>query len=226
MPAATTILMGGATALQAIQGLKAQQEGQEAAAKSASRIAMLNKPVANQLASVKVPMEGANLAQQNIQAQQADTLRALQSSGAEAVLGGIPGMMQQGRVQNLELSAQTAQQKYERDMAVAQNQQRIIEDTRNRESELEQQRLIGSQNASAEGANMFSGALGSAAQIAGNIAIGKDMAALYGGGKQTLGDTAFGQSVKDYSNQLKTIPTNFDVPMGLKGYYSNPYSKI
>jgi hypothetical protein len=202
MPAATTILMGGATALQAIQGLAAQQKGQEAASKSAARIALLNKPVANQLSSVKVPMEGVNLAQQNIQTHQADALRVLQSAGAAGVLGGIPGVMQQSRAQNLDLSAQTADKIYERDMAVAQNQQRIIEDTRNRESELEQQRLLGAQNASAEGANMFSSALGSAAQIAGNVAIGKDMAALYGGGKQTLGDTAFGQSVSQYSSDL------------------------
>jgi hypothetical protein len=209
MPAATTILMGGATALQAIQGLAAQQKGQAAAANSASKIASLNRPVANELSTVNVPMEGVNLAQQNIQAQQADTLRALQSAGSEALLGGIPGLMQQGRVQNLELSKQTAQQKYERDMAVAQNQQRIEEDSRNRQAELEQQRLTGAQTASAVGTNMFNSSLGSAAQIAGNIAIGKDMAALYGGNKNTLGDSVFGQSVSQYSSDLGkyTLPS-------------------
>lgn len=209
MPAATTIIMGGATALQAIQGLKTQQEGQQAASRAASKLASLNQPVANQLATVKVPMEGANLAQQNLQTQQADVLRTLQSAGAEAVLGGIPGVMQQSRAQNLELSAQTAQQKYERDMAVAQNQQRIMEDTRNREAELEQQRLVGAQTASAAGSNAFNSSLGSAAQIAGNIAIGKDMAKLYGNNNQTLGDTAFGQSVSQYSSDLGkyTLPS-------------------
>jgi hypothetical protein len=178
MPAATTILMGGATALQAIQGLVAQQKGQEAATKSASRIAVLNKPVANQLSTVKVPMEGTNLAQQNIQAQQADVLTALQSVGAAGVLGGVPGLMQQSRAQNLDLSAQTADKIYARDMAVAQNQQRILEDSRNREAELEQQRLTGAQTASAVGTNTFNSSLGSAAQIAGNIAIAEDMAGL------------------------------------------------
>lgn len=221
MPAATTILMGGATALQAIQGLAAQQKGQEAAAKSASRIAVLNKPVANQLSTVKVPMEGVNLAQQNIQAQQADTLRTLQSAGAAAVLGGIPGVMQQSRAQNLDLSAQTADKIYERDMAVAQNQQRILEDSRNREAELEQQRLMGAQTASAAGANAFNSSLGSAAQIAGNIAIGKDMAALYGGDKKTLGDSMFGESVSQYSSDLGKYKFTTSIQPGLTSYYKS-----
>jgi hypothetical protein len=221
MPAATTILMGGATALQAIQGLAAQQKGQEAAAKSASRIAAINQPVVNQLSAVKVPMEGVNLAQQNIQAQQADALRAFQSAGATAVLGGVPGIMQQGRVQNLELSSQTADKIYERDMAVAQNEQRIQEDSRNRQAELEQQRLMGAQTASAAGANAFNSSLGSAAQIAGNIAIGKDMAALYSGDKKTLGDSMFGESVNQYSRDLDKYKFPSTIQSGLTSYYKS-----
>lgn len=202
MPAATTILMGGATALQAIQGLAAQQKGEKAAETYAMNIARLNQPVVNQLKAVQVPQEGINLAQQNIQAQQADLLRGAQSGGAAEVLGMVPGIVQQSRIQNKELSAQTADKIYERDMAVAQNEQRIQEDAINKQLSLEQQRLTGAQTAAAAGGQAFTNALGSAAQIAGNIAIGKDMAALYGGNKGTLGDTAFGQSASQYSSDL------------------------
>ena len=225
MPAATTILMGGATALQAIQGLAAQQKGQQAAATAAINIGRLNQPVVNQLKAVQVPQQGINLAQQNIQAQQADLLRAAQTGGATEVLGATPGLVQQSRIQNQELAAQTADKVYERNMAVAQNEQRIQEDALNRQLSLEQQRLTGAQTAAAAGGQAFSSALGSAAQIAGNIGVSKQLAGLYGSNAGTLGDTSFGQSVNQYSNQLGNMdPFKAVLPPGLSGYYGTKIS--
>lgn len=208
---------------QIYQGQKAKSDASSAAGKAAQQFAAINE--ANKFADVQVPTLGLELAQQNLQARQASNIQALQEGGAATVLGGLTAANQQAQAEDLQLAAQAQEAQYARDMARAQNAQQIEANRVNREAGLAQSRIQGAQVAAAEGASNIAAGIGGLAQGASDIATLAAYKDIYGN-KGTLGDTAFGQSVKDYSNQLKTTPMNFDVPMGLKGYYSNPYSKI
>jgi hypothetical protein len=139
----------GISAYQGFKGAQAESAANEAAAQAASDAKRISEQ--DKFASLKVPTLGAELAQQNIQAQQASTLRALQESGAAGVLGGLTGLGQQSQAQNLQLAAQADQMQYQRDAALAQNAQQIEQGRMQREFAMNQSKLAGAQSAAAEG---------------------------------------------------------------------------
>jgi hypothetical protein len=208
---------------QIYQGQKARTDASNAASKAAQQFAAINE--ANKFADIQVPTLGLELAQQNMQARQASNIQALQEGGAATVLGGLTAANQQAQAQDLQLAAQAQEAQYARDIARAQNAQQIEANRANREASLAQSRIQGAQIAAAEGASNIAAGVGGLAQGASDIATLASYKDIYGN-KGTLGDTAFGQSVKDYSNQLNTTPMNFNMPSGITGYYANPYSKI
>ena len=88
---------------------------------------------------------GYELAQQGIQQQQASGLQSLQESGAAAVLGGVPSLVQAGNQANQELSADLQQAEYNRDLYRSQNRQGIEGRKMEREFDLGDSELYGAQ---------------------------------------------------------------------------------
>jgi hypothetical protein len=213
---------------QIYQGATSKSDANAAAAKAAQQYASINE--ANKFNALKVPTLGLELAQQNIQSRQAQQLQGLRDIGAAGVLGGLTALNTQGQAEDLQLAAQAQEAQYVRDQAQAQNAQQIEANRVARESGLAQSRIQGAQVAGAEGASNIAAGIGGLAQGASDIATISAYKDIYGN-KQTLGNTSFGESVKDYSNQLKTTPvlgTGYNtLPAGLNaGYYNNPYSKL
>jgi len=172
MPAATSIALGisaAGSAYQMIQGANAKSQADQAASNAASQLSQLAE--ADRFKSLQVPTLGLGLAQQNIQQRQAQQLQGLKDIGAAGVLGGLTAVNQQAQAQDLALAAQGQQAQYERDVAQAENAQRIEANRIARQSGLEQSRLQGAQlSASQAQANQNAGLAG-LASTAGQFAV-------------------------------------------------------
>ena len=174
MGVATAISLGlaavgtGLSVTQAIKGSQAKSAADAAAEMAANDIAKISE--ANRFASLKVPTLGLEYAQQNIQAEQANTLRALQEMGPTGPLGGATALGLQSRGQNLALAAQADTMQYNRDVALAQNAQQLEANKALREASLAGARLSGAQNASVVGQNQenagIQGAIGNLSNAA------------------------------------------------------------
>lgn len=221
MPAVTTILMVAGTAYQAVQAINQKAEADKGIAQAAMNAERVNQSGVNELASLKVPTLGTELAQQNIQARQQADIQGLKDIGAAGVLGGLTANNQQARAEDLQLAANADQMAYNRDMAVAQQAQANSDAKLNRSYQLEMSRLQGAQTASAANQSAISQAMGSGVQIAGDIATmdaykGKDPKKLFGN------KTALNRIGDDLKNSdafvlNKFAPTINTVPGGLIG---------
>jgi hypothetical protein len=169
MPTVTTILMAAGTAFQAINAMNEKAKAQKALDVSSQNAMRINNQQTNQLKSLTVPTLGTQVAQQNLQSQQAGTLQSLKEGGASTLLGGIPLLGEQSREQNLALAARTDEMQYQRDMSVKQQDQAIADAKINRAYDLEMQRMGGAQTAIAANESTLNQSLGSAAQFMGDI---------------------------------------------------------
>lgn len=146
---AVTLASLGLSAKQALDGAQAESKANQAAQNIANQSARIQET--NEFQSLQVPTLGLELAQQNLQADQANQLRALQEAGgASGVLGGLTALNQQGRAQDLQLAGQANQMQYQRDLAQAQNAQQIEQGRMQREFAMNQAKLAGAQTAAAE----------------------------------------------------------------------------
>jgi hypothetical protein len=187
----------GMSAYQGFKGAQASSAANKAAEQAAEQALRIREE--NKFASLKVPTLGTELAQQNIQAQQASTLRALQESGAAGVLGGLTGLGQQSQAQNLQLAAQADEMQYQRDMAQAQNAQQIEQGRMQREFAMNQAKLGGAQAAAAEGRQQVNTAIAGGLGALSNLATldaykdmyGKNDASKISKGTQFLGDIGY-----------------------------------
>lgn len=169
---ATAIALGisaAGSAYQMIQGANAKSQADQAASNAASQLAQLAE--ADRFKSLQVPTLGLGLAQENIQARQAQQLQGLQDIGAAGVLGGTTALNVQGQREDLALAAQGQQAQYERDLAQAENAQRIEANRIARQSGLAQSRLQGAQQASAQGLAEQNAGLAGLASTAGQFAV-------------------------------------------------------
>ena len=172
MGVATAISLGLAaagSAYQMIQGANAKSQADQAASNAANQLAQLAE--ADRFKSLQVPTLGLELAQQNIQARQAGNIQALQEGGASTVLGGLTKVGLQAQAEDLALAAQGQQAQYERDFAQAENAQRIEANRIARQSGLEQSRLQGAQQASAQGLAAQNAGIAGLASTAGQFAV-------------------------------------------------------
>lgn len=171
MPTASTIILGGiaaaGSAMNIIQGSNAKGEAQQAAAKAAQSIAQMQE--ADKFRNLQVPTLGLEMAQQNLQARQAGNIQALQEGGAATVLGGLTAANQQAQAQDLQLAAQAQEAQFERDYVQAQNAQGVEQRNLSRQAALEQQRLIGSQQAAAYGQSQIYAGMQGLAETTGNV---------------------------------------------------------
>jgi hypothetical protein len=157
------------SATQIIQGANAKAEADQAAKNAANDLARIQE--ADRFKALQVPTLGLGLAQQNIQARQAQELQGLQDIGAAGVLGGLTKLETQGRAQDLELAAQADQMQYQRDAMLAQNAQQLEQNRAQREGALASSRLQGAQMSSAQNAANVQAGIAGLGQLGGQFAL-------------------------------------------------------
>jgi hypothetical protein len=169
MPTLTTILMAAGTAYQAINALSEQAKAKTALDQAALNAANISNKQTNLLTSLKVPTRGTDLAQQNIQANQAGIIQTLKKGGAATVLGGLTKASELAREEDLQLAAKADEMQYTRDLAVKQQDQAIADAKLNRAYDLEMSRMQGAQVASAAAQSTLNQSIGSASQFMGDM---------------------------------------------------------
>lgn len=169
---ATAIGLGIAaagSATQIIQGANAKAEADLAANNAANQLARIQE--ADKFKNLQVPTLGLELAQQNQQVREATQLQGLKDIGAAGVLGGLTGVNQQGRAEDLQLAAQANQMQFQRDAMLAENAQQLEQNRAQRESALASSRLQGAQLKGAQSeANVQAGIAG-LGQLGGQFAL-------------------------------------------------------
>lgn len=146
MAAATAILT--AAGIAANLGMAAAQQQQTNKAKAAVRDAnakLQGIQETDYLAGLQVPTLGANLAMDAEARRESTMLSALQGAGAEAVIGGVPQLVQQGQEQDLNIAAGLQEAEYNRDLQVGMNKQNIESRRVGREYEQASLNLAGAQ---------------------------------------------------------------------------------
>ena len=169
---ATAISLGIAaagSASQMIQGANAKAQADQSAANAANQLAQISE--ADRYKSLKVPTLGLELAQQNVQARQANQLQGLKDVGAAGVLGGTTALGLQGQQEDLQLAAQAQQAQFQRDYLQAENAQRIEANRVARQSGLQQQRLQGAQLSASQAEATRQAGLAGFANTAGQFAV-------------------------------------------------------
>jgi hypothetical protein len=102
--------------LSAAQAIKSSQDMKTAAnAAQAAKNELAKISETNAFKQVQVPTLGFNLAQQSQAQRSASALSAVQSAGAEGVIGGVGQIMQAGNEQDLQLAAMAQEAKFKRD---------------------------------------------------------------------------------------------------------------
>jgi len=102
--------LSAAQAIKASQDMKTANNAAKAAQNELSKISETNA-----FKQVQVPTLGLNLAQQSQAQRSASALSAIQSAGAEGVIGGVGQIMQAGNEQDLQLAAMAQEAKFKRD---------------------------------------------------------------------------------------------------------------
>jgi hypothetical protein len=185
----------GMSAYQGIKGAQAEAAANSAADQAANEAKRISE--ADKFQSLQVPTLGTELAQQNIQARQSEQLQGLRDIGAAGVLGGLTGLEQQSRAQDLQLAGQVGDMQYQRDAALAQNAQQIEQGRMQREFAMNQAKLAGAQSAAAEGRqNQAAGIQGglNALSSAATLSAYRDVNGVGGGtgnGSNFLGDVGY-----------------------------------
>lgn len=103
----------GMSAAQAIKSSKDMRIASNAAQAAKNELSKISET--NAFKQVQVPTLGLNLAQQSQAQRSASALSAVQSAGAEGVIGGVGQIMQAGNEQDLQLAAQADEAKFKRD---------------------------------------------------------------------------------------------------------------
>ena len=162
-------LAAAGAATQIIQGANAKSEADQAANNAANQLARIQE--ADRFKNLQVPTLGLELAQQNQQVREATQLQGLKDIGAAGVLGGLTGINQQARAEDLQLAAQANQMQYQRDAMLAENAQQIEQNRAQREAALASSRLQGAQMASAQGAANVQAGIAGLGQLGGQFAL-------------------------------------------------------
>tara|TARA_R100000808_G_C2109853_1_gene124270 strand:- start:55 stop:990 length:936 start_codon:yes stop_codon:yes gene_type:complete len=165
--------------VQTLGGKEKQREAEKASAKYASEIENLRAK--NLMEGVAIPMRGFDLAKEAQAQRYATGVAALQSAGAEGVLGGLTRLERQQGQQDLALASQLEKMEYARNLERARQAQNIENQAIGRQAQLNFMRLQGAGQAAAEGARQqqagiqsIIGGLGTAAEL------GLKYAPLYG----------------------------------------------
>lgn len=155
MAAATAVISAGVALAgvglsvnQAVQADKERKRAQQAATAAANR--MKNIKEENAFKDIEMPTLGFELAQQSADRAMMSGVQSVQGAGAEAVIGALPGMMQVGSEQQLQLAAQANEAQMNLDLQKAEAQQMANARNTMAEREFVQSQLEGAQTASAQ----------------------------------------------------------------------------
>ena len=155
MAAATAVISAGVALAgvgmsvnQAVQADKERKKAQQAASAAANR--MKNIKEENAFKDVEMPTLGFELAQQSADRAMMSGVQSVQGAGAEAVIGALPGMMQVGSEQQLQLAAQANEAQMGIEMAKAEAQQGANMRNTMAQREFATMQLQGAQGAAAQ----------------------------------------------------------------------------
>jgi len=155
MAAATAVISAGVALAgvglsvnQAVQADKERKRAQQSATAAANR--MKNIKEENAFKDIEMPTLGFELAQQSADRAMMSGVQSVQGAGAEAVIGALPGMMQVGSEQQLQLAAQANEAQMGLDLQKAQAQQMANARNTMAEREMELFKLEGAQGAAAQ----------------------------------------------------------------------------
>lgn len=179
MAAATAVISAGVALAgvglsinQAVQADKERKQAQRAATAAAN--SMKNIKEENAFKNIEMPTLGFELAQQSADRQMMAGIQTAQGAGAEAVIGALPGMMQVGAEQQLQLASMGNQAQMDLALQKAQAQQGVNFRETQAQRDFVESQLTGAQLAAASAVENKQAAiqgavqgLGSAAQIAG-----------------------------------------------------------
>lgn len=166
MAAATAVISAGVALAgvglsvnQAVQADKERKRAQQAASDAANR--MKNIKEENAFKNVEMPTLGFELAQQSADRAMMSGVQSVQGAGAEAVIGALPGMMQVGSEQQLQLAAQANEAQMGLELTKAQAQQEANARNAMAQREMALYELQGAQGATAQAqANINAGITG------------------------------------------------------------------
>ena len=130
----------GMSAAQAIKASKDMKTADNAAKAAKNELSKISET--NAFKQVQVPTLGFNLAQQSQAQRSASALSAVQSAGAEGVIGGVGQIMQAGNEQDLQLAAQADEAKFKRDAMQADAEMGISARKQEREFMIGQNEVI------------------------------------------------------------------------------------
>jgi len=177
----------GMSAVQAVKASQSMKKADNAAQAAKNDLAKISET--NAFKQVQVPTLGFNLAQQSQAQRSASALSAVQSAGAEGVIGGVGQIMQAGNEQDLQLAAQADEAKFKRDAMQADAQTGINARKQEREyligtNEITSQNLRRAQ-AETNRNNAVTGML----ESAGNALEAGSKSKLFGGDESFFGKT-------------------------------------
>jgi hypothetical protein len=155
MAAATAVISAGVALAgvglsvnQAVQADKEKKRAQGAATAAANR--MKNIKEENAFKNIEMPTLGFELAQQSADRAMMSGVQSVQGAGAEAVIGALPGMMQVGSEQQLQLAAQANEAQMGLDLKKAEAQQMANARNTMAERDFATMQLQGAQGAAAQ----------------------------------------------------------------------------
>lgn len=174
MAAATAVISAGVALAgvglsvnQAVQADKERKRAQQAATAAANR--MKNIKEENAFKDIQLPTLGFELAQQSIDRQMMAGIQTAQGAGAEAVIGALPGMMQVGAEQQLQLAAMGNQAQMDLALQKAQAQQGVNFREADAQRTMAESQLKGAQLAAATAEENKQAAIQGAVSGAGSV---------------------------------------------------------
>lgn len=169
--AALSVMQAGVAAGQAIFGSRQQKKASAAAdASMARQREMIQQGMVNQYSGLQVPTGAFDQATEQLQANVAEQSRMLQEGGAEAAIGGVGRLVGAAGEQQRKISTELGEQEFALDKMQAQEQARLEEAKYQGLLGLEQQQMMGAQQAAAEGRqNLMAGLGGIGSAFAGGI---------------------------------------------------------
>ena len=195
----------GMSAAQAIKANKDMKTAANAAQVAKDDLAKISET--NAFKQVQVPTLGFNLAQQSQAQRSASALSAVQSAGAEGVIGGVGQIMQAGNEQDLQLAAMAQEAKFKRDAMQAEAEMGISARKQEREFLIGQNEVISENMRRSQAENNRNAAIAGMFTLAGSAIESGSNSELFGG-EQSF----FGKTKKTPVTDVKTPVTNIKTP--------------
>ena len=175
----------GMSAAQAIKASKDMKTADNAAKAAKNDLAKISET--NAFKQVQVPTLGFNLAQQSQAQRSASALSAVQSAGAEGVIGGVGQIMQAGNEQDLQLAAMAEEAKFKRDAMQADAEMGISARKQEREFLIGQNEVISENMKRSRAESNRNAAIAGMFASAGNALKSGSKSELFGGEESFFG---------------------------------------